>query len=208
MIAPSDIQEYRKQCLHRRKRAAQQVAWRNDPDHPERRVNHAKRECARYHGKKPSEIYYDPLARKIRNMSARARRKTPEYREKRKMAVRAKHAARMAAAAATGDTTYCRQRLLKAAFYRARKKGVPFSITLDDVQIPERCPVLGMLLNPHVTVSGGQDDSPSIDRIIPALGYVPGNILVISKRANTVKGDATVREMEQVLEFYKDRLPG
>lgn len=28
------------------------------------------------------------------------------------------------------------------------------------------------------------------------------------KRANTVKGDATVREMKQVLEFYKDRLPG
>ena len=32
---------------------------------------------------------------------------------------------------------------------------------------------------------------PSIDRIIPSLGYVPGNVAVISLAANRIKSDCT-----------------
>jgi hypothetical protein len=37
--------------------------------------------------------------------------------------------------------------------------------------------------------------SPSLDRIKPELGYVPGNIQVISARANVMKNDATPEEL-------------
>ena len=43
------------------------------------------------------------------------------------------------------------------------------------------------------------DNSPNLDRIFPKKGYVPGNVRVISQRANRIKSDATVEEMRAVL---------
>ena len=37
--------------------------------------------------------------------------------------------------------------------------------------------------------------SPSLDKIKPHLGYVPGNVLVVSHRANMIKHDATPEEL-------------
>ena len=42
-------------------------------------------------------------------------------------------------------------------------------------------------------------DSPSLDRIVPELGYVKGNIRVISNRANHLKSDATLEEHRKIL---------
>lgn len=64
--------------------------------------------------------------------------------------------------------------LLRSAKCRAKKRGIPFSITLKDVVVPTHCPVLGLALVPHFGRGGGEPDSPSLDRIVPALGYVPG----------------------------------
>ena len=36
---------------------------------------------------------------------------------------------------------------------------------------------------------GGTERSPTLDRLIPELGYVPGNIAVISMKANRIKSD-------------------
>lgn len=83
---------------------------------------------------------------------------------------------------------------------RAKKAGVPFSIERRDIIIPDRCPALGTKL-----VRGkGQPgpNSPSLDRIVPELGYVPGNIVVVSMRANRAKNDLTVAEMRALAVFY------
>lgn len=85
------------------------------------------------------------------------------------------------------------QRLLRSAKDRARKLDLPFSISLADIQIPERCPLLDV---PIVRGKGKPcAQSPSLDRIDPALGYVPGNVWVISYRANAIKQDATPAEL-------------
>jgi hypothetical protein len=86
--------------------------------------------------------------------------------------------------------------MLANARRRAKKFGVPFSLAPDDIIIPEVCPVLGMSL----AVNSGKlgPCSPSLDRIKPELGYVPGNIQVLSARANVMKNDATP---EQLLAF-------
>lgn len=94
--------------------------------------------------------------------------------------------------------------MVQCAKVRAKKAGVPFSITDEDFEIPEFCPILGIKLE-----SGTKkyhDASPSLDRVIPELGYVPGNIVVMSFRANRIKGDASVEELETVLTWLKDRI--
>lgn len=90
-------------------------------------------------------------------------------------------------------------RMVALARHRARQQGVPFLIRPDDVMIPTHCPVLGRRLR----FSGSLDDSPSIDRIIPGLGYVPGNVLVVSTRANRIKSDAGVHELTAIAKFYR-----
>lgn len=46
-------------------------------------------------------------------------------------------------------------------------------------------------------------NSPSVDRLIPELGYVPGNVMVICFRCNSIKSDASVAEVEKVLAGMK-----
>lgn len=41
----------------------------------------------------------------------------------------------------------------------------------------------------------------SLDRIVPSLGYVPGNVAVISHRANRIKSDATADELRAVADW-------
>lgn len=93
--------------------------------------------------------------------------------------------------------------LWKSARGRASVKRIPFTILPADVSVPERCPVLDIVLKPAGRGQpGGMDASPSIDRIDNDLGYVPGNILVVSWRANRLKSDATPSELTAVANFY------
>ena len=92
--------------------------------------------------------------------------------------------------------------LLRAAKRRARNSALPFDLTITDIHIPQRCPVLGLSL--VVNEGRSRASSPTIDRIVPSLGYVRGNILVISHRANTIKNDASVEELFRVARFYEN----
>jgi hypothetical protein len=73
-------------------------------------------------------------------------------------------------------------KLYQAAKTRAKRDGLPFDITYQDVIIPAHCPVLGIELEPCVGTHGPSDNSPSIDKIIPELGYVKDNIRVTAVR--------------------------
>lgn len=84
---------------------------------------------------------------------------------------------------------------------RAKRDGAQFDMAPTDIVIPEVCPVLGIKLNRTNTIIS--DDSPALDRVVNSLGYVLGNIQVISWRANRIKNDATVEELERVLAYAK-----
>lgn len=73
--------------------------------------------------------------------------------------------------------TNFKKTMLRNAQKRARVYGYMCTIAENDIVIPEFCPLLGIKIVPG---SGRSDASPSIDKIIPALGYVPENIWVIS----------------------------
>jgi hypothetical protein len=69
---------------------------------------------------------------------------------------------------------------------------------LSDLVVPEFCPVLNIRLVFNRGKPGGSHNSPSLDRIVPELGYAPGNVRVISDRANKLRNDATADELEAV----------
>ena len=84
-------------------------------------------------------------------------------------------------------------RMFEGAKRRAKSKGLPFNIEITDIVIPERCPLLDIPLQDCKGAAG--DSSPSLDRLLPHLGYIKGNILVISHRANQIKSCASVDEL-------------
>jgi len=97
--------------------------------------------------------------------------------------------------------------LFCGAKYRAKQRGVLFLLNPDDFIIPEICPILGI---PIKTKSGTatemvrhwRDDSPSLDRIDGARGYIKENVVVVSLRANRIKSDATIEELMKIARWY------
>jgi predicted nucleic acid-binding Zn ribbon protein len=95
-------------------------------------------------------------------------------------------------------------RILKNVRYKCKKFNIPFNLELSDISVPETCPVLGIkLVWNYGKGAGFHDNSPSIDRIDPNGGYVKGNVRIISARANLLKNNAYVEELELILEDLK-----
>ena len=115
-------------------------------------------------------------------------------------------------------------RMVSDAKFRAKRKGLPFDITTEYIEsiATDKCPIfhtdfvwgasgkgVGINRGPH---------GPSLDRVIPSLGYVEGNVVFISMIANRIKNDATEKELyavadwlhdkrKEVLNAFRDKLP-
>ena len=90
------------------------------------------------------------------------------------------------------------KRMLYRAKARAERKGIHFNLEECDVSIPDVCPLLGI---PFIFNEGKPTPhSPSLDRIVPDLGYTKGNVLVISMRANAAKNDLSLGELKLLVE--------
>jgi hypothetical protein len=98
------------------------------------------------------------------------------------------------------------RRLIQSAKFGAKSRGRPFLLTIKDLQsawpADNRCPVFGVEFVVGLPRSPAK---PSIDCVIPELGYVPGNIAVISWRANRLKGNGTVEEFERIAAWLRNR---
>jgi hypothetical protein len=88
-----------------------------------------------------------------------------------------------------------RQCMLVAARTRAKRRGLPCTITIDDIVIPSHCPILGMPLAVKTGSKGSADHSPSLDAIEPDKGYIAGNVQVISMLANQMKSSANLEQL-------------
>ena len=88
---------------------------------------------------------------------------------------------------------------------RAKQKNLPFNLSTEYLKEiwPEdnKCPALG------ITMKKGDfcvtDHSPTLDRIIPKLGYIKGNVQVVSALANRIMSDATVNQVMAVAKHYE-----
>lgn len=84
---------------------------------------------------------------------------------------------------------------------RCKRTGHLFEIVPEDIIIPTYCPILGIKLE----IGGdNKDTSPSIDRIDNSKGYIKDNIQIISLRANRIKSDATIQELQKLVDYLMD----
>lgn len=102
---------------------------------------------------------------------------------------------------------------MQTVLYNARKRSIEYNLAFDldaDYLLsiyPEdnKCPALGMEMCFRMgSVTGPLMNSPSLDRIIPSLGYIKGNVIFVSHLANTIKSNATPDQIKKVAEFYED----
>ena len=96
--------------------------------------------------------------------------------------------------------------LWRNAKARSIRKNIYFKLEKEDIKIPVRCPVLGLVLHRYPGKRGGGPSSPTIDRIDPTKGYTKENVHVISKRANMLKNDATPEELVQICKWVLKNL--
>jgi hypothetical protein len=90
---------------------------------------------------------------------------------------------------------------------RANRSGIEFNLTIEDCNIPEICPVLGIPISYGVPKEGNgkiSDNSASVDRVDNTKGYIKGNVRIISYRANHIKTDATLQELEAIVKYIKE----
>lgn len=87
---------------------------------------------------------------------------------------------------------------------RSTKKNLPFNLTCEYLESiwTDTCPVTG-----REFVIGDPKDAPSLDRLIPEKGYVEGNVAWISRRANTIKNDASLEDLEMIVRWLKTTEP-
>lgn len=87
----------------------------------------------------------------------------------------------------------------------AKKRNIPFDLKLtdiDEIGIPITCPVLGIPIFFHR--GNVKDDSISFDRIDSSKGYTKDNLIIVSYRVNKLKSNATLDEMNKIVNFYNE----
>jgi hypothetical protein len=94
--------------------------------------------------------------------------------------------------------------IFNQAKFRAKKYNLPFDIEIKDIIIPTYCPILNIKLErkPYGEGKSFQSSSPSLDKIEPSKGYIKGNIMVISMKANAMKSNATIDELNIFCKNY------
>lgn len=145
--------------------------------------------------KKYEKQYREKNLERLRQISSEYREKTKEYRSAKDKANRKAINARAVA--------YYRvnidKRMLMSARTRARAQNLSFNISLSDIKIPKVCPILGIELVNNAGRAKG--NSPCLDRIDNSLGYIKGNVGVISNRANQLKSNLSLAAIRN-LYFY------
>ena len=97
--------------------------------------------------------------------------------------------------------------LLLVAKHRAKQTCTIFDLTIEDIKIPDKCPLLDIPLCRGTRKNN--NNSPSVDRINPENGYTKDNVWIISKLANSIKHTATPEQIIQVginlKKFFENR---
>lgn len=81
----------------------------------------------------------------------------------------------------------------------AKRAGWEFTIDFGEIEFPTHCPILGIELDYFAAQRA--ENSVSFDRIDPNKGYVSGNVVIISWRANRIKNDGTADEHQKIADF-------
>ena len=105
-----------------------------------------------------------------------------------------------------GTIDYALRSLLAGAKSRAKINNLPFDLTLEwlETMVVSHCPITLQPLDwtKEQIVNGRHGpSSPSIDKIIPELGYVQSNCAIVSFRGNRIKSDGTIDEFRRMVQY-------
>jgi hypothetical protein len=116
---------------------------------------------------------------------------------------RAKHRGRILLEEAERRSRLRIQYLVTSAKHRAKRRGVDFDLSYTDLSIPDSCP----LCSGPIVYSTGRPtkQSPSIDRIVPSIGYVARNAWVICAGCNQAKSSVTPKMLFALLAEMRRR---
>lgn len=174
--------EYHKQRVKERRLAdpekvkAYNAAYKQRPDVKERR-NAQARKWAKSEAGRAYTSSPEYKARKVANFKRRYAAWTDEKKQK---------------------------ALLRTIKKRAKDRGISFNLEHSKIVWPTHCPVFGTpLVYGQRASKGDWANGASVDRIDPRRGYTLDNIVVMSWRANRIKCDATVVELEKLVSFMR-----
>ena len=93
--------------------------------------------------------------------------------------------------------------LLTKLHQQARMKKIPFDIEVDDINWVDKCPILDYNLD-YFSVGGKKYNTVSFDKKDPTKGYTKGNVFIVSNRANSIKSDMNIQQLERLLNYVKN----
>lgn len=76
----------------------------------------------------------------------------------------------------------------------ARKKRIAFNLTIDDIVIPENCPLIDKPIT-RIVGEGKVMMNPCVYMIDETIGYVKGNVLITSILANSMRSVASKEDL-------------
>jgi hypothetical protein len=102
----------------------------------------------------------------------------------------------------TSDESYLykvKREKWRAKKYNAIRTGYEWSLEFSDLKWPTHCPMLGLELDYFAEYRS--ETSVSFDRLDSSKGYVKGNVVVVSWRANRIKNDGTAEEHRKIADY-------
>jgi len=90
---------------------------------------------------------------------------------------------------------------------RASQLKLPFNLTPDYLESlwTGTCPITGEAIS-FVERDRSDEFAAELDRFVPALGYVQGNVSFISRKMNRLKNSATTEQLQKLLDWMYDRI--
>lgn len=98
-----------------------------------------------------------------------------------------------------------RRPIAEKLFRSMKSRKILFDITPNDISVENECPICGIEMRIS-SRRGGSAVSPTLDKIIPNRGYVKGNIAVICKSCNSLKGKGSAEEHHRIANWIESRI--
>ena len=92
--------------------------------------------------------------------------------------------------------------IIRNSKYCAKRRGIPFDLKYTDFELPEYCPILGVKIEYGSESNGNSPNHATLDRIDNSKGYIPGNVMIISRLANAMKNEANFDQFQKFITNY------
>lgn len=93
--------------------------------------------------------------------------------------------------------------IIRNTKYCSKRRNICFNLKYTDFELPEYCPILGLKLEYGSSGNGNNPNHATLDRIDNKKGYIPGNVMIISRLANAMKNESTFAQLDKFINNYK-----